>query len=99
MTIGLIGQKCGMTRIFTGDGVTIPVTVIQVDPNRIVQIKDEIADGYRAIQVTFGHKKASKLNKALIGHYAKASVEAGKGLWEFVLDKAEGKDFKVGAEI
>lgn len=99
MTIGLIGQKCGMTRIFTGEGETVPVTVIQVDPNRIVQLKDETTDGYRAVQVTFGHKKASKLGKSLVGHYAKASVEAGEGLWEFRLDQEEGKDLKVGAEI
>lgn len=99
MTIGLIGQKCGMTRIFTGEGESIPVTVIQVYPNRVVQIKDEAGDGYRAIQVTFGHKKTSKLSKALVGHYAKANVEAGKNLCEFRLDKEEGKDFKVGTEV
>lgn len=86
MSIGLVGRKCGMTRIFTEDGVSIPVTVIEVLPNRIVQVKTPATDGYSAIQVTTGEKKASRVNKPAAGHFAKAGVLAGRGLWEFRLD-------------
>lgn len=86
MTIGLVGKKCGMTRIFTEDGASVPVTVIEVDPNRITQVKTLSADGYTAIQVTAGTKKSSRLNKPEAGHFAKAGVEAGSGLWEFRID-------------
>jgi len=99
MTIGLIGRKCGMTRVFTADGESIPVSVIEIQPNRIVQIKNEENDGYRAVQVTTGQKSAAKLNKALIGHYAKAQVEAGLGLWEFRLDEKECANLSVGGSI
>ena len=99
MTIGLVGKKCGMTRIFSDDGKSIPVTVVAALPNRIVQIKTDENDGYRAIQVTTGTKKASKVNKALAGHFAKANVAAGEGLWEFCLAKDEGADLAIGKEI
>ena len=81
MTIGLVGRKTGMTRVFTEDGVSIPVTVVEITPNLVTQIKEHDADGYRAIQVTSGSRKASRVNKSAAGHYSKAGVEAGTGLW------------------
>ncbi|BBB31353.1 MULTISPECIES: 50S ribosomal protein L3 [Neptunomonas] len=90
MSVGLIGRKAGMTRIFTEDGVSVPVTVIEVDPNRVTQVKTVETDGYTAVQVTTGSVKANRLNKPKAGHYAKASVEAGRGLWEFRLSGDEG---------
>ncbi|PCH58694.1 MAG: 50S ribosomal protein L3 [SAR86 cluster bacterium] len=89
MSIGLVGRKSGMTRVFTEEGVSIPVTVVEVQPNRITQIKTLETDGYSAIQVTAGSRQASRVTKALAGHFAKASVEAGTGLWEF---RTEGAD-------
>ena len=89
MSVGLIGRKAGMTRIFTEDGVSVPVTVIEVDPNRVTQVKTAEKDGYTAIQVTTGSVKANRLTKPEAGHYAKASVEAGRGLWEFRLSGDE----------
>ena len=99
MTIGVVGRKAGMTRIFTEEGASIPVTVIEVEPNRITQLKSDETDGYRAVQVTVGSRKASRVNKAAAGHYAKAGVEAGRGLWETRLNDDEGADFEVGGEI
>ncbi|MGR9105551.1 MAG: 50S ribosomal protein L3 [Gammaproteobacteria bacterium] len=99
MSIGLVGRKSGMTRVFTEDGVSVPVTVVQVEPNRVTQIKNVEKDGYRAIQVTTGSKKPSGITKPLAGHYAKAGVEAGRGLWEFRLDEGEGEEIVVGASI
>lgn len=99
MTIGIIGKKCGMTRIFSDEGKSIPVTVVEVLPNRIVQIKTDENDGYRSIQITSGAKKASKVTKALAGHFAKAAVAAGEGLWEFRLVGEEGKELVVGNEL
>jgi large subunit ribosomal protein L3 len=99
MTIGLIGRKVGMTRIFNEDGVSVPVTVIEATPNRVTQIRNEETDGYRALQVTAGTKKANRVNKAQAGHYAKAGVEAGRGLWEFRLAASEGEGIEVGSEI
>ena len=93
--IGLVGKKVGMTRIFTEDGVSIPVT--EVEANRVTQVKDLANDGYRAIQVTTGAKKANRVTKPEAGHFAKAGVEAGRGLWEFRL--AEGEEFTVGQSI
>ena len=98
MALGLVGRKVGMTRIFTEDGVSIPVTVIEATPNRVTQVKSEATDGYNALQVTAGEKKASRVNKPDAGHFAKAGVEAGRGLWEFRLSGDEG-DFEVGNEI
>lgn len=94
--IGLIGRKVGMTRIFTEDGVSIPVTVVEVQSNRITQVKTLENDGYQAIQVTTGSKKASRVNKPEAGHFAKAGVEAGRGLWEFRFEEGE---YTVGQSI
>ncbi|WJW75048.1 50S ribosomal protein L3 [Thiohalobacter sp. IOR34] len=99
MTIGLVGRKAGMTRIFTEEGASIPVTVIEVEPNRVTQLRTLEKDGYRALQVTTGSRRASRVTKPLAGHYAKAGVEPGRGLWEFRLGDGEGEDFEVGAEI
>jgi large subunit ribosomal protein L3 len=99
MAIGIIGRKVGMTRIFTEDGVSIPVTVIEATPNRVTQLRTEETDGYKALQVTAGDKKANRVNKASAGHFAKAGVEAGRGLWEFRLDDNEGEGIEVGSEI
>lgn len=95
MTIGLVGRKCGMTRIFTEDGVSIPVTVIEIEPNRVTQVKTVEADGYASVQVTVGERKASRLNKAQTGHFAKAGVQAGRGLWEFRV----ADEYTVGQEL
>ncbi len=99
MTIGVIGRKHGMTRIFTPEGESVPVTVIEVEPNRITQLKTEETDGYRALQVTVGSRRASRVTKPMAGHFAKAGVEAGRGLWEFRLADGEGDDLAVGGEI
>ncbi|RMG29857.1 MAG: 50S ribosomal protein L3 [Gammaproteobacteria bacterium] len=99
MTIGVIGRKIGMTRVFTEDGVSIPVTVIEVEPNRVTQVKTQETDGYRALQVTTGRRRPSRVTKPLAGHFAKHGVEAGRGLWEFRLDEGEGEDIAPGAEI
>jgi len=99
MAIGLIGRKAGMTRIFTDEGLSIPVTVVEVENNRITQMRTDDVDGYRAIQVTVGERKASRVSKAAAGHFAKAGVEAGRGLWEFRLDAEEGAELKAGDNI
>ncbi|MGB0836368.1 MAG: 50S ribosomal protein L3 [Psychrobium sp.] len=99
MAIGLVGRKVGMTRIFTEDGVSVPVTVVEVETNRVTQVKTLENDGYRALQVTTGAKKASRVNKPEAGHFAKAGVDAGRGLWEFRLGTDEGNDIEVGAEL
>ncbi len=99
MSVGVVGKKCGMTRIFTEDGSSVPVSVVHVDTNTIIQIKTNEVDGYSAIQVTTGYKKRSRLSKPLAGHYAKASVEAGRGLWEFTINENEKDNYAVGSEI
>ncbi len=99
MTIGVVGRKVGMTRVFTEDGASTPVTVIEVEPNRITQLKSLDTDGYKAVQVTTGSRKASRVTKPLAGHYAKAGTEAGRGLWEFRLAEDEGNDFELKGEI
>src|SRR6185436_15583476 len=100
MTIGLVGRKVGMTRIFTDDGSTLPVTVLDVSDNRITQIKTAEKDGYAAVQVAFGKRRASRVNKPLAGHLAKAAVEAGQVLKEFRLAKPEELgELKVGAKL
>lgn len=99
MTIGLVGRKCGMTRIFTEDGVAIPVTVIEVEANRITQVKTLENDGYKALQVTVGARRASRVTKPMAGHFAKAGVEAGRTVREFRLDAEEGDAFTLGGEI
>ena len=97
--IGLVGRKVGMTRIFTEDGASVPVTVIECQPNRVTQVKTLETDGYRALQVTTGSKKASRVNKPEAGIFAKAGVEAGRGLWEFRLNDGEGEEIQVGNEL
>lgn len=99
MAIGLVGRKCGMTRVFSKDGGSIPVTVIEVEPNRITQVKTAESDGYAAIQVTTGLRRAVRVTKPMAGHFAKAGVAAGRGLWEFRLDNGEGADLQPGVEI
>ena len=99
MAIGLVGRKCGMTRVFTDDGKSIPVTVIEALPNRITQVKTSEADGYRAIQVTTGSVKPSRVSKPRAGQYSKAQVEPGQGLWEFRLDDGEGEELAAGGEV
>lgn len=99
MSIGLIGRKCGMTRIFCEDGSSVPVTVLHIDSNRVIQVKSLENDGYRAIQVAAGDVKSSKVNKAMAGHYASANVTAGRGLWEFRLGEGEGVELTPGAEL
>lgn len=95
--IGLVGRKVGMTRVFTEEGVSIPVTVVEVEANRVTQVKTLETDGYAAIQVTAGAKKANRVTKPEAGHFAKAGVEAGRGLWEFRLEN--GEEFAVGSEL
>lgn len=97
MSIGLVGRKSGMTRIFTEEGASVPVTVVEVQPNRVTQIKTSDTDGYNAIQVTMGGRRASRVSKAMAGHFAKANTEAGEGLWEFRTEDLEG--IELGGEI
>ena len=99
MTIGVVGRKVGMTRVFTDEGASVPVTVIEVEPNRITQLKTFEVDGYKAVQVTTGSRKASRVSKAAAGHFAKAGTEAGRGLWEFRLTEDEGNEFEIKGEI
>jgi large subunit ribosomal protein L3 len=99
MTLGVIGRKCGMTRVFLEDGVSVPVTVIEVAPNRITQVRTAEADGYRAVQVTTGSRRASRVSKALAGHFAKTGTGAGRVSGEFRLAANEGSDLQPGGEI
>ncbi len=99
MALGLVGRKCGMTRIYAEDGSAVPVSVIHVEPNRVVQVKALDTDGYRAIQVTAGVKKRSRLSRPEAGHYAKAGVEAGRGLWEFRVEEGDAGQYSVGSEV
>jgi len=99
MAIGVIGTKSGMTRVFTDDGQSIPVTVIVATPNRVTQVKTEAADGYHAVQVTAGSVKSNRVPRPLAGHFAKARTAAGRGLWEFRLPAAPGEDLRPGAEL
>ncbi|PCK08549.1 MAG: 50S ribosomal protein L3 [Alteromonadaceae bacterium] len=97
MTIGIVGRKSGMTRIFTDDGVSIPVSVVEAEPNRITQVKTSETDGYNAVQVTAGSRKSSRVVKPRAGHFAKAEAEAGRGLWELRNDAGEA--FELGGQI
>lgn len=99
MTLAIIGRKAGMTRVFTDAGEAIPVTVIECTPNRVTQVKTVETDGYRAVQVAVGEQKPGRVNKALTGHYKKAGVAAGRGLWEIRLNGEEGGDLQLGSEI
>ena len=98
MALGLVGRKSGMTRIFTEDGASIPVSVVEVEPNRITQVKTHATDGYDAIQVTAGTRRASRVNKTATGHFAKAESGLGRGLWEMRLDQAS-EELQVGSEL
>ena len=98
MTIGLVGRKSGMTRVFTEDGISIPVSVVEVEPNRITQIKTCESDGYDAIQVTAGSRKANRVNKSVEGLFSKAETGVGRGLWELRLNQSE-KDLEIGSEL
>jgi len=97
--LGIVGRKVGMTRVFTEEGVSVPVTVIEVEPNRVTQLRTVESDGYSAIQVTTGSRKASSVSKPEAGHLAKAGVEAGRGMWEFRLAEGEQDGIEVGGEI
>jgi large subunit ribosomal protein L3 len=97
--IGIVGRKAGMSRLFTEDGRSIPVTVIEASPNRITQIKTVETDGYTAVQITAGSKRARLVNKPQAGHFAKAKVEAGRGLWEFRIEDKDAGNYEVGTEI
>ena len=99
MTMGLLGRKCGMTRVFTDEGVSIPVTVIEAHPNRITQVKSVETDGYAAVQVTAGSRRASRVSKPAAGHFAQAKVEAGDMMTEFRLDGSEDGAFELGGEL
>jgi large subunit ribosomal protein L3 len=99
MSVGLVGRKCGMTRVFTEAGETVPCTVVEVLPNRVTQLKSTESDGYRAVQVTWGARRPQLLSKALAGHFAKASVAPGRGLLEFRLKDGANADLKAGAEL
>jgi large subunit ribosomal protein L3 len=99
MTIGVVGRKRGMTRVFMDDGRSVPVTVIEALPNRVTQIKSAESDGYRALQVSTGVRRASRVTKAQAGHFSKAKTEAGRGLWEFRLNDEEGTDIELGSAL
>lgn len=96
MAIGVVGRKCGMTRVFAEDGSSIPVTVIEVSPNRVTQVRTEETDGYQAVQVTTGERRASRVTRPAAGHFAKAGVEAGRGVWEF---RAEPGELAAGGAV
>ena len=98
-SLGIVGRKAGMTRVFTEDGQSIPVTLIEATPNRVTQIKTVETDGYTAVQVTAGAKRAALVNKPQAGHFAKAKVEAGRGLWEFRVEDKDAGNYQVGTEI
>jgi large subunit ribosomal protein L3 len=97
MSLGLVGRKVGMTRVFTDDGTSVPVTVIEVEPNRVSQIKTVETDGYVAVQIVTGTRRASRVTRPMAGHYKKAGVEAGRGAWEFRVDSVD--EMELGKEI
>jgi large subunit ribosomal protein L3 len=99
MTMGIVGRKCGMTRVFTEDGVSIPVTVIEAQPNRITQVKTVENDGYRALQVTAGSRKPSRVSKPQTGHFAAAKVEAGDMITEIRLSETDADDYQIGSTL
>ena len=99
MAIGLVGRKCGMTRVFTDAGDSVPVTVVELLPNRVTQVKTVERDGYRAVQVTYGARRPQLLSKAVAGHYAKANVAPGRALLEFRLRGDDGADLQAGSEL
>jgi large subunit ribosomal protein L3 len=99
MSLGLVGRKVGMTRVFTDDGSSIPVTVLEVSPNRVTQIKSLDSDGYTAVQVTYGERRATRVTKAMAGHFAKAGVTAGRGVHEFPVTADALANLAAGGEV
>ncbi len=99
MALGLIGRKRGMTRVYTETGEAVPVTVVEIEPNRVVRVKTEDTDGYRAVQVTTGTKHRNRITKPEGGEFAKRSVDVGRGLWEFRLSGGEGAELATGSEL
>ena len=99
MALGLVGKKLGMTRVYAQDGTATPVTVLEVTPNRVTQVRSLENDGYAAVQVTIGERRATRVIKSQAGHFKKAGVEPGRGMWEFRLETGEGAELKAGAEI
>jgi large subunit ribosomal protein L3 len=99
MSIGVIGRKAGMTRVFTDDGASVPVTVIEVAPNRVSQVRTDDTDGYRAVQLAAGSRRAGRVSKAMAGHYQAAGIEAAATLHEFRLESGEGEDLAAGSEV
>lgn len=99
MSLGLVGRKVGMTRVFTEDGNSIPVTVLEITPNRVTQIKTQDSDGYTAVQVTYGERRATRVNKAMAGHFARAGVTAGRGVSEFPVVAGALGDLAVGGQV
>lgn len=99
MSLGLVGRKIGMTRVFSEDGTSTPVTVVQVDPNRVTQIKTRETDGYSALQITAGTRRAGRITAPMKGHFAKAGTEAGRGCWEFRIDNEIASEYSMGATL
>ncbi len=99
MALGLVGKKVGMTRVFSDEGVSVPVTVVQVEPNRVTQVKQEATDGYTALQLTTGARRANRVTKPLRGHFAKAGTEAGRALWELRVDVETAEKYPAGSEL
>ena len=99
MVLGLVGKKVGMTRVFSDEGVSVPVTVVQVEPNRVTQVKQNASDGYTALQLTTGERRATRVTKPLRGHFAKAGTEAGRKLWELRVDAETAEKYPAGSEL
>ena len=99
MVLGLVGKKVGMTRVFSDEGVSVPVTVVQVEPNRVTQVKQIASDGYTALQLTTGERRANRVTKPLRGHFAKAGTEAGRKLWELRVDAETAEKYPAGSEL
>ena len=99
MSLGLVGKKLGMSRVFTEEGKSVPVTVLAVAPNRVTQVKTAENDGYEAVQVTTGERRPNRVTKPMAGHFAKANVEPGLGLWEFRIAGGDAGDLAAGGEV
>ena len=99
MSLGLVGKKIGMTRVFDDDGVSTPVTVVEIEPNRVTQVKSDLVDGYSALQTTTGSRRATRVTRPLRGQFAKAGTEAGRGLWEFRVDIETAEKYAAGTEL
>lgn len=99
MALGLVGKKVGMTRVFSDEGVSVPVTVVQVEPNRVTQVKQNASDGYTALQLTTGERRANRVTRPLRGHFAKAGTEAGRKLWELRVDAETAEKYPAGSEL